>query len=242
MSQTHYEIGRLIHFGLDVRADPVKDQEYATLLHRYENDPNFKHAVLNVALGQGLEVADATQYGLVLVPTPDSLFRLRPPDARNMTNRDDKLITAFVVMGIAAAAYPRAELLDEPDAVPHPVTVTEVEERLRQICARHDAEAAAEPDPEVMDVEREMIAAWRILDRRPPEGDPKKRVGAATRVMIQKMLEMLAEQGMFLRRTRGEETAYQPTARFHTQVRDLQAARAFQHVQDLVEHARVTHP
>lgn len=241
MSQMHFEIGRLIHFGMDLRADPVKEQEYAELLRRYENDIDFKHAVRSVALGQGLEIADATQYGLVLVPTSDSLFRLRPADVRSTTTRDDKLIMAFIQLGIAASAYPRSEMLEEPDAAPHPVTVTEVEERLRQICARYEAEAAADPDPEVEDVEREMIAAWKIFDRRPPEGDARKRVGAATRVMIQKTLESLVEQGMFFRRTRPEETAYQPTFRYHTQVRDLQAARAFQHVQELVERVSAPH-
>lgn len=234
MSQTHLEIGRLIHFGLDLRTDPVKEPEYAELLNRYENDTDFKHAVRDVALGLGLEIADATHYGLFMVPTPDSLFRLRPADARGTATRDDRLITAFIQMGIAASAYPRPELLEEPDAVPHPVTVTEVEERLRHICARYEAEAAAEPDPEVAEVEREMIAAWRIFDRRPAEGDARKRVGAATRVMIQKHLEGLVELGMFHRRTRGGDVAYQPTPRYHTQVRDLQAARVFQHVQELV--------
>lgn len=231
----HFDIGRLIHFGLDVRTDPVKEPEYAELLNRYDNDTDFRHAVRSVALGQGLEIASSTQYGLVLVPTEDSLYRIRPAEVRNSTGRDDRLIEGFIHLGIAATAYPRSELLDDPDVVPLPVTVTDVEERLRQICRRFEAEAANEPDPEVSEVEQELIEAWRIYDRRAAEGSSRKRVGPATRVMIQRSLETLADQGMFLRRSRGDEVAYQPTFRYHTQVHDLQAARVFHRVQELVE-------
>jgi hypothetical protein len=231
----HHDIGRLIHFGLSIRADPVQEPEYAELLHRFENETEFRLALRDVALGLGLEIADATQFGLVFVPTEDSLFRLRPAEVRNSTGRDDRLIEGFIHLGIAASAFPRPELLDDPEASAHPVTVTEVEERLRQICDRFEAEVKQQPDPEVSEVEQELIAAWRIYQRRAAEGNPKKRVGPATRVMIEKMLETLADQGMFIRRRRTRELAYQPTFRYHTQVRELQAARVFQRVQDLVE-------
>jgi hypothetical protein len=233
--KTFSEIGRLIHFGLDIRSDPVQDPEYAELLRLYESDTDFRHAVQGVALGQGLEIADATQYGIVFVPTADSVYRLKPGEVRTSVGRDDRLIEGFIHLGIAASAYPRSELLDDLDAVPHPVTVTEVEERLRQICERFEAEAADEPDPEISSVEQELVAAWRIYQRRAAEGNPRKRVGASTRVMIAKMLEAFAEQGMFVRRRRSGEAAYQPTPRYHTQVRELQAAAVFQRVQDIVE-------
>lgn len=242
MTRKFHEIGRLIHFGLDTRSNPVQEPQYAELLHLYENDTDFRHAVRDVALGQGLEIADATQYGIVFVATADSLYRIRPGEVRSTTGREDRLIEGFIHLGIAASAYPRSELLDDPDAVPHPVTVMEVEERLRQICERFEAEARAEPDPEVSEVERELIAAWHIYQDRAAEGNARRRVGAPTRVMIAKMLEALADQGMFIRRRRTTETAYQPSPRYHTQVRELQAARVFQRVQSLVEQARTPLP
>jgi hypothetical protein len=234
MTKLFREVGRLIHFGLDVRADPVQEAEYAELLHFYANDTDFRQAVRDVALGQGLEIADATEHGIVFVPTSDSLYRVRPSEVRSTTGSDDRLIEGFVHLGIAASAFPRPEILDDPEAVPRPVTVTEVEERLRQICDRFEAEAEAQPDPEVSEVEDQLIAAWRIYQRRASEGSPRKRVGPATRVTIERTLENLADQGMFLRRRRTSETAYQPTFRYHTQVRELQAARVFQRIHDVV--------
>ena len=238
MTRRFHEIGRLIQFGLDTRCHPVEEPEYAELLHLYENDTDFQHAVRDVALGQGLEVADATQHGIVFVPDADSVYRIRPGEVRNSTGREDRLIEGFIHLGIAASAYPRAELLDDPDAVPHPVTVLEVEERLRQVCERFEAETRAEPDPELSEVEQELIAAWHIYRDRAAEGNARRRVGAPTRVMIAKMLEALADQGMFIRRRRTTEVAYQPHFRYHTQVRELQAARVFQRVQAVVEQAR----
>src|SRR5688572_23716615 len=107
------QAGRLLHWGLSPTVFPGNEPEYADALRRYLDDGEFREALVHFALGLGLEVVEAAEAGLVLAPSPNSLFRVKMAEYRSSTGADDRLIEGFVHVGISAAVFPTAESLEE---------------------------------------------------------------------------------------------------------------------------------
>lgn len=228
------EIGTLLNWGLDVAAYPGNEPEYANLLRRYINDGTYRDAVVHTALGLGLQVLHASENGIVLAPTEKSLFRLRMADVRSSVGADDRLLEGFIHVAIAATVFPRAELLEETKRRA-PVTIEDVESLIRRLCAEFQKAAASGPDPARDELSAGMIAGWRVYNSRAADASGTRRVGIATKTMIQKTLQALVEAGMFqLRQAHGTQ-AYQPTFRYQTQVREFAANEAYRMVRRMIE-------
>src|SRR6266566_2813808 len=64
--------GRLVALGLQPRAMPGRDSEYATLIGRYQNETPFADLVAGIAEGQGLKILGNDRItGLVVAPASD---------------------------------------------------------------------------------------------------------------------------------------------------------------------------
>lgn len=235
MSRADYrDIGALLHWGLNVDAQPGREPEYAQLLRRAINEGEFRNALTEVALGLGLVVMSIDERGLVLAPEESSVFRVRLSDYRKPKSADDRLLEGFIHVGIAAAIYPRAELLEESWRR-GPITVDDVEEVLRRVCDELEKRAEGEPDPATDDIRAGLIAGWRLYQDRAAEGPFTQRVGASTKVMIERAFNTLVEAGMFVRRTLQQTEAFQPTFRYQVQVSEFAANQAFRMIQELLE-------
>lgn len=226
-------VGRFLHWGLSPGASPVRESEYAEVIQRWLDDGEFRSAAEHVAVGAGLIVVRVTESGIVLMPDVGSVFRMKSGDFRSTTTADDRLLEGFVQLGIAASVFPRPEMLEGDIMTLAPsVSVEYVEETLRQLCAELEAEARDEADPALSEIEQGLYAGWRVYGRRVSEETSRRRSGHATKTLIQRSLDLLADSGMFLKRTRLGKPTYQPTFRYRVQVQEFSANRAFTLVQD----------
>lgn len=227
--------GRLLQWGLRVRARPAQEPEYQSLVERYLDRPHFRTLVRELARGLGIVVLDVGEHGAVLAPELESIFALRPADFRASATVDERLLDGLVQLAIAATIFPRPrDLEEEAETARPPTTITEVEEGLRAICARMEAETRGAPDPEAHADEHGLLEAWRIYRAR-MDGAKGTRT---SRAIIERNLDRLRELGCFARGGDGEDAAWQPTWRYQVLVKELAAARAFSLVRRALDEGR----
>ena len=156
------DAGRLVRAGLNQKARPARDADYAALVLRYQTDPAFARVVRSYAGGQGLSVLACDRIeGIVFAPTDDSPFRVRLSDYIQVTSSDMRLLHGLVQVAIAATAYPTAAALEDSLHLPS-VSAAQVYDRLRRLIedARGDSDQSDPPEDAP-----ELEPAWRMLGR-----------------------------------------------------------------------------
>jgi hypothetical protein len=230
--------GRLLQWGLRPNARPIQEPEYHELVNLYLDHPSFQSALQQLTEGLGLRIVDVSERGLVLAPLPESVFAMTPSAFRvRSQTTDERLLDGLVEIGIAATVYPRpADLLEDASIARPPVSVDDVEQAIRQLCAGLLAATRGQPDPVAADIRRGLFEAWRVYESRPSTREtPDGRQGVGTtRRLIETHLEKLRELGCFTRITRESVAAYQPTWRYQVQVQQFAASELFQAVQDVL--------
>lgn len=228
-----FQAGQLLGWALRVNKRPALEPGYQDLLRRYLEESLFREAVRELAQGLGLIVLDASEHGVALGPMPGSVFALRHAEFRKVERAEDRLLDGLVQLGIAVTVFPRARDLEEEATLARPpLTVQEVEDLLRSLCARFQESAKGQPDPSASEEEQGLIEAWRIFKRRQPTTDTKdgRRAPGTTLRIIEENLDRLCELGCFVRSQRGDAVRYQATWRYQVLVRDLAASSAYEKV------------
>jgi hypothetical protein len=224
------DAGRLLRFGLMPDLQRSNTTEFAEVVEVFQGSSEFREIVRAYAVGLGLTVVDVDQRGVVLAAMAESPFAMRPADLRAYTSADERLIDGIIQVAIAATVYPRAAMLEEdPSLARPPITTMDVERTLRDLEARLAADAAATPDPSVVEAKAGLIEAWRVLAKRPgvrytPD---QRRVSRTTTGMIDRNFESLIESGCFTRTRRGDQTVYQPTWRYQTHMQEFGGSALF---------------
>lgn len=216
------DVGRLIQWALRPTVSPAQEQEYADLLGRYLDEPDFRSATLQVATGLGLDIIDSGEFGLLLVPLDDSIFALHPNAFRGkQVDTDVRLLDGLIQVGIAATVYPRPEdLEEEPTLARPPITVAAVDQTIRHVAAKIAEAARTEPDPSISDLERGLMEAWRVYDSRPPEKEgQRQRWYSSTMQQIRTALDIMVAHGLFTR-ARGTDDTYRPTYAYQMRIRN----------------------
>ena len=218
--------GRLIALGLQPRAMPGRDSEYADLIVRHQSDGPFAELVSGVAEGQGLKVLGVDRItGLVLAPASDgeSPYRLRISDYVALPSTEHRLLHGLIHLTIAATCYPTAAAVED-EAAPLPsVTAREIQERLERL-ARALADRFGPSDPPSDQPELEPL--WRLVLRtRATDTTTDGRSTPHTILgMIRKAFKFLEEQGLADKVDRPEEPdTYRVRGRYRLHV--LDAAR-----------------
>jgi hypothetical protein len=229
-AQGLHDAGRLIQYALRPNARPAGEGDYGRLMDRFQDDTTFRAAVHQIAGGLGLWMLDYGEHGIVLAPQAGSVFSMKTPEWRvtASTAVEDRLLDGLIQVGIAVTLFPRAEDLED-DAAKPPVTVDEVEETLRQLCARLEAEAAGRPDPAVGSDGTALDEAWRLYHHRLSTAEGR-RSARTTRGMISAALEYLRDQGCFVRLADEHPVRYRSTWRYEAMVRELAATTMFERV------------
>lgn len=231
-----YRAGRLVQWGLRLRARPVQTPEYQALIDAYFDDPAFRDAVHAVAAGLGLVVLDVSEHGVVLSPSDESVFALKPSQFRpTSSGADQRLVDGLVQIAIAATVFPRArDLEDDPDHVPPPVTDDEVAQTLSRMCDAMEAESKREPDPEAGDVDAGLEEAWRIYRKLPQvkENRDGRRSSYSVLGYIDFGLERLRQFGCFVKLGEGDRATWQATRRYRLLVVELAQSPLFGQVHD----------
>lgn len=231
-----YQAARLIQFGLRPKTRPVQDSEYQQLITHYLDHAEFRTIVKEMATGLGMSVLEASELGLVLSPSEDSVFAVHPASILKRQTPDDRLLDGLVQMAIAATVFPRAQDLEDTSTTARPpVTVDEIEESVRALCQRLDEEAKGRPDPALDEGTTGLYEAWRVYNSRSParETPDKRQAARTTRRIIETNLELLHEWGCFMRTP--TEGAYQSTWRYQVLVKELAATSAHAKVRELLE-------
>ena len=231
-----YQAARLIQFGLRPRTRPVQEPEYHQLVTRFLDHAEFRGIVKEMATGLGMTVLDASELGLVLGPTEDSVFSVHPASVLKRQTPDDRLLDGLVQVAIAATVFPRAQdLEDTSTSARPPVTVDEVEESVRALCQRLDEEAKGRPDPTFDEGTTGLYEAWRVYNGRSAarETPARRQAARTTRRIIETNLELLHEWGCFNRTE--TDGAYQSTWRYQVLVKELAATATHERVRKLLK-------
>jgi hypothetical protein len=230
------QAGRLIHWGLQVKERPALHAEYKELLDRYQDRTDFRSLTNQIAEGLGLTVLDWGDHGLVLGPSPDSVFALRGASFRsNRQDADDRLLDGLVQVAIATAVFPTPRELEEEATVARPpVTVEEVDEVLRRLCQQFAEGAQREGDLVLTDEVAGLHEAWRAYQRRLSVHQTRdnKQGPRSTQRIIQRNLDRLHDLGCFIPQ-RSDPSAYQATWRYQVLVKELAATALYQRIRDI---------
>ena len=231
--------GRLIQWGLDPRSRPAQESEYQGLIERYLDREPFRNLVQEVSRGMGLLILDVGEHGLILAPTEESFFALRPAQFRpTSASTDDRLVDGLVQLAVASTIFPRDRDLDDDSSIARPATtVEEVEETLRTICQRLEEDSRGRPDPSAAEEDIGLYEAWRVFKRRlrAMETRDDRKAQRTTRRAVEYGLDRLREFGCFTKAPQGDDATYQPTYRYQVLVKQLAATAAFQALQRIMK-------
>jgi len=236
-AQTFFDAGRLIQWALRPHARPATEEEYQRLIDRYRDQVAFRECVQAICRGLGIAVAAVGQRGVVLAPDDDSVFAMTAEDYRRSGTAEDRLIDGFILVGILATFYPRAQDLEEdPLLVRPPVTVEEVDRTLRMICEHLEEAARAQPDPTVQEVTAGLDEAWRAYQNRvATKTTSDGRASAGTTLqMIRRAFGTLQQHGCVSIVSRNGKEAYQPTWKYQVLTQEESVARLASVVRTLV--------
>lgn len=236
------DAGQLIQFALRPDARPAQDAQYRVLVDRYVDDLEFRAIVRNVAEGLGLWIMDAGDHGMVVAPAGDSVFS-PSSDAYRISGGSsfqDRVVDGLVQIGIVAAFFPRAEDLED-DAAPPELTVAQIDDVLRQIVTRFEAQAGENPDSEVDPTGAVLDEAWRLYRDLPAvfETTGGRVTKKSAYGKIEAGLEFLRTHGFMLKTMRQGEARYRPTWRYSIHVREFACTDIFAKVQEVLDSAPV---
>lgn len=232
------DVGVLISYSLQPNRRPSGD-EYRRTLDRYRAEPSFRQAVDGVLGGLGARVLSDGDFGLIVGVVPESPFAFRLGDMPRTQDEEGRLLAGFVLIGLAAFAFPTAEELAEQRV--RQLHDIEFEAWLRSACGQLDTRTSA---GEVIP-EEGLDQAWRIyLDMQATT----ERVRGANRMSpkttlywVRNTLSWLADHGMARPDTTAGEGHWTLTERFRVQVADMGAGSAYEYLRELEREPRATH-
>jgi hypothetical protein len=230
-----FSAGRLIQWAINVKAIPFNEPEYRELLDRYIDDSSFRNLVRRFADGLGLIVLESNDRGLFLGTQEGSVFAQTPSEFRgSRPSAEDRLLDGLVQVAIAATIYPRQQDLDENSLeAKRPVTVGEIDETLRVLCAEHKRRAAENPDRASDEIDQGLHEAWRVYESRPgikmtAQGNLSP---ASMQSLIRRHMQFLMDHGCFVMSSQGDSELYRPTLRYQIQVKELAATKLYREIQ-----------
>ncbi|HEY4033067.1 MAG TPA: hypothetical protein VGL94_03780 [Ktedonobacteraceae bacterium] len=227
----------LIQWALRPHTHPTMEPEYRELLAHYHDYPLFRDTVQAIADGLGLHILKVSTFGMVLVPSENSVFAVNPLSYRSSGTTNERLIDGLIQVAIIATIYPNAQdLEDDAMFARPPITVDDVEATLQNICNQLEESARRQPDPLIDDLEAGLYEAWRVYrDKAQTKTTEDGRTSPATiRGMISRGLDFLERQGCLKHRLSGELKQYRPTWRYQTLVQEWSVQHIYAVVHSLL--------
>lgn len=212
-----HDAGRLVAYALRPRQTPWTSAEYTELLRRYEGDAQFRAIVDGVTEGMGMRVVDATRNGLFLTATEGSPFRLAADDYKQNMSAQERVLHGVIQVAIAAFSFPKADVLDQDDAVaPALVTPTRLAEYIRKFAETQAARSPAEANGDDSAERR----AWRdaLARAMTMETSGGKESARSLTGMCRHALDFLERQGL-MRVVDEENAVYQGTTAYRIRLK-----------------------
>ena len=190
-----HDAGRLIACALRPRQTPWTNREYAELLQHYDADLVFARLVDNVCEGMGLRIIEVSENGLIFGATETSPFRLSADDYKPNMQAEERVLHGVIQVAIAAFTYPKADVLDQDDAVQSAlISPMRLAAYLRQFAEAEQARIAEQPDHD----ETEERRVWRDILARAVTKETAARKESATSLtgLCLYALKYLERQGL----------------------------------------------
>lgn len=183
-----HDAGRLVRWGLDVKAVPGAHEEYAELLARYRLEDAFRETVLATCAGLEIDVLSVDDQGFIIAPRMGSIFSLSTMnDWESGMDPQSRRRSGLVLLTIIAVAYPTSDALERTTVVR--VRVSQVERALREAVRVIED---AEPD------DSEAQTAAHEIGLMPPvkPGATRQLAKSSTLAAIRAGFEHLVDAGM----------------------------------------------
>lgn len=185
---------QLVAKGLQVRVAPASDKEYRELLALYEEDPEFRRMVDDVAVGLSLSVLSGSSRGLVLMPADEnSRFAFRLGDLRSGLQPDEKALIVLIHTAVAAQFYPTGESLESDMYEAPPVTERQTIVALKHVCQHLAAAGGAE----AQGLPPELEPGWRSVLLKPEaRPDQQRRTPTTLEGLVALVFKQLWDAGL----------------------------------------------
>lgn len=241
------DAGRLLAYAMRPKLTPGGEPtgDYSGLVARYGAEAAFTRVVEEVAEGLGLWfLAVDPIVGAVACAEEDSTFAMGLRDYARQTRTESRVdlrvAHGLAFLAIARLCYPQPNHLEAIDRIAR-VTVNDVEDYLRRLCARLDERAAAdnlEVDPPIDQPLLERT--WRAFQRRGSVArtDDARRNSYTTVAIVAKALTWLVDQGLTQKVSEDEGGTYRALPRFRILVRELSGGELYADVLRLDETGR----
>lgn len=207
---------RLVYKGLSPRVHPQQDREYRELIRRWLAEPAFRELAQAVADGLELALLDVSENGVVLAPRDaESRFAMGLSDYRRSLARDghklERGTIAVLQAGVAAAFFPTAAKLDDPDEAVETVRLSDIREVVLNLC--HQLASLQQGDAEAMPTV--LRRAWDQLLALPVHQHDAKRASLSSfDGALRLVLNQLREQGLVQYEEASDGGFYFPSRRY----------------------------
>lgn len=230
---------RLLAYAMRPKLTPGGEPsgDYGSLVARYAAETSFAKVVEDVADGLGLWLVTVDPIvGAVACAEDGSSFAMGLRDYARQTRTEGRMdlrVThGLAFVAIARLCYPQPNHVEAVDRIAR-VTVNDIEEYLRRLCARLDERAAADEldvDPPVD--EPLLERTWRAFQRRASAartGDARRN-SYTTVAIIGKALAWLADNGLAQKVSDEDGGTYRALPRFRVLVRALSGGELYSNV------------
>jgi hypothetical protein len=226
---------RLTYKALHPTLSPVNDPEYRELLALYRSDTGFQTQVQDVATGLELMVLDATDRGLIVVPTSrDSKFAIRMQDIRQQMTVEQRAALVLAHVAIAAVFFPTTAGLEDDNYTPPPSSVAQCRDALHALARRMKDAGSVSNEAATP----ELTPGWELIAAMPVALPGAQRASPNSVVGLVKMaLSNMQQSGLVRLDHDAEDDAsqtYTPTYRLRVQLRELAMRRLFDLAQAVV--------
>lgn len=226
---------RLTYKALHATLSPVNDPEYRELLALYRADTSFQTQVQDVATGLELMVLEASDRGLIVVPSSrDSKFAVRMQDIRLQMTVEQRAGLVLAHVAVAAVFFPTTAGLEDDNYTPPPASVAQCRDALYALARR-----MKDADTDTTDMLRpeltpgwEMVASMPVVLPRAQRASPNSVVG-----LVKMALSNMQQSGLVRVDQDSEEDVsqtYTPTYRLRVQLRELAMRQLFDFAQSVV--------
>jgi hypothetical protein len=208
---------RLVAFSAAPKESPATSGEYAELMRRYFDDPDFAVAADAIAGGLGLNAEADPIAGMVAWADSDSFLRRSTAElVSKATNPPRRALLGVALMGISRVAYRNPARLDDPASVAT-LSVASVVEHLDRLAARL-ADEAEDPEAGAPD----LAEAHRVWAALPGARIGEQRVSMSTRPgLVGKVAGLLVDAGYLRKASDIDGGTYRTTPRFAVAVRSM---------------------
>lgn len=241
------DAGRLLAYAMKPKLTPGGEPtgDYTRLIVRYAAEASFARLVEGVAEGLGLWLLAVDPIvGTVACAEEDSSFAMGLRDYARQTRTESRVdlrvAHGLAFVAIARLCYPQPSHLEAVDRVAR-VTVNDVEEYLRRLCARLDEEAATDELDVDPPLDQPLLErTWRAFQRRASVArtNDARRNSYTTVAIIAKELAWLVDQGLAQKVSEDEGGTFRALPRFRILVRELSGGELYADVLRMAETER----